>query len=178
MAGAPKSPGWPPTVVPPIIPDPSRALGLELEASTVGVSHWAWSPRNFHSLHPVAPALLPGRLLPLISPGLWCFVPPNCGSSHRRLLHPPTEANGVRGQSEALATAPPLLQKSEASPRRIPSIWKCTPCPPPRALQDKTEGSTSLSLSSHRGGRPLHRQPQTHTSWSQSQLPWNRLWKH
>ena len=66
----------------------------------------------------------------------------------------PTEASGVKGHSEAMATAlPSPASEIEASPQD-PIHLKVYSPPSSSGLAGQDRESTSLSLSSHRGGSP------------------------
>ncbi|XP_057565218.1 neurocan core protein isoform X2 [Hippopotamus amphibius kiboko] len=120
---------WPPTVVPPILPDPSRTLGLELEEAKgpsvrPDTPDLPWSPSEATALAPnplkgpstarweasptVTSSDLPVMAM-LRAPKLWLL-------SHPTPL--PTEARGVKGHREAVAAAPPSpASEIEASPQ-------------------------------------------------------------
>ncbi|XP_039083910.1 neurocan core protein [Hyaena hyaena] len=123
---------WPPTVAPPSAPGPSSVTGLELgEAKVPSVTPAtpdlplpSWSPSEVPALKPnpsEGPSTAPWEVSPMAAspdfpvmamlraPKLW--------------LHPhptplPTQANGIKGHSEAVASAPPSpASETEAVPQ-------------------------------------------------------------
>lgn len=123
---------WPPTVAPPSAPGPSSVTGLELgEAKGPNVTPAtpdlplpSWSPSEVPALKPnpsEGPSTAPWEVSPMATspdfpvmamlraPKLW--------------LHPhptplPTQANGIKGHSEAVASAPPSpASETEAVPQ-------------------------------------------------------------
>ncbi|XP_055286743.1 neurocan core protein [Moschus berezovskii] len=153
---------WPPTVVPPIIPDPSRALGLELEEAKhfsmrPVTSDLPWSPSEITPNPSNGPSPAPWETSPaVISPDLPVMAMLRAPKLWLLSQEPPTplptEASGVKGHSEAMATAPsspaPEIEASPQDPIH-PEVYSL---PSSLGLAGQDGESTSLSLSSHRGG--------------------------
>lgn len=151
-------------MVPPIIPDPSRALGLELgEAKRFSMrpvtSDLPWSPSETTPNPSNGPSPTPWEASPVaISPDLPVMAmlraPKLWLLSQEPPTSLPTEASGVKGHSEAMATAlPSPASEIEASPQD-PIHLKVYSPPSSSGLAGQDGESTSLSLSSHRGGSP------------------------
>ena len=151
-------------MVPPIIPDPSRALDLELEeAKHFNVrpvtSDLPWSPSETTPNPSDGPSPAPWEVSPaVISPDLPVMAMLRAPKLWLLSQEPPTplptEASGAKGHSVAMATAPPSpASETEASPQDPihPEVYSL---PSSSGLAGQDGESTSLSLSSHGGGSP------------------------
>ncbi|XP_031293563.2 neurocan core protein isoform X1 [Camelus dromedarius] len=152
---------WPPTMVPPIIPDPSRALDLELEEAK-GPSvrpaildlPWSASEATGSAPSPLkGPSTAPWEASPMVispdlpvmamlrAPKLWLL-------SHPTSL--PT-ATGVKEYSEAMVAAPPSPDSDSETSLQDP-IHPEMYSLPSSGLTGQGGEATSLTFSSHRTG--------------------------
>lgn len=156
---------WPPTVAPPSIPGPSRALGLELEevegpSVRPATPNLPWSPLEATALGPrpsEGPSTIPWEAPPMISspdlPVVAMLRAPKLGL----LPHPTpltTQANGIKRHGEAMVTAPPSpASEIEASPQDPihPELYSL---PPSLDLKEQGGEATSSTLSGHGAGIP------------------------
>uniref|UniRef100_A0A8D1RNJ2 Neurocan n=1 Tax=Sus scrofa TaxID=9823 RepID=A0A8D1RNJ2_PIG len=152
---------WPPTVVPPIIPDPSRALDQELKETKgpsvrPAIPYLPWSPSEATALVPnplKGPSTDPWEASPMVispdlpvmamlrAPKLWLL-------SHPTSL--PTKASGVKGHSEDMATA----LSSPASETQDPIYPEVYSLPFSSSLIGQGGEATSPTLSSYRARSP------------------------
>nr|XP_014687742.2 neurocan core protein [Equus asinus]XP_014687743.2 neurocan core protein [Equus asinus] len=157
---------WPPTVAPPSIPGPSRALGLELEevegpSVRPATPNLPWSPLEATALGPrpsEGPSTIPWEAPPMISspdlPVVAMLRAPKLGL----LPHPTpltTQANGIKRHGEAMVTAPPSpASEIEASPQDPihPELYSL---PPSLDLKEQGGEATSSTLSGHGAGIPI-----------------------
>ncbi|KAF6306732.1 neurocan [Rhinolophus ferrumequinum] len=156
---------WPPTMAPPSIPGPSRALGLELKevkgpSVRLATPNLPWSPSEASVLvrnpsegpstapweaSPMVPSLDLPVMAMLRAPKLWL------------LPHPtplPSQANVVKGHSEAMATAPPSpALETQAGPQDsiYPEVYSL---PPSLDLTGQGGEAMFLTFSGHGAGSP------------------------
>ncbi|XP_058419853.1 neurocan core protein isoform X1 [Diceros bicornis minor] len=156
---------WPPTVVPPSIPGPSRALGLELEEArgpTVrpATPNLPWSPMEITALAPSpseGPSTASWEASSMVTspdlPVMAMLRAPKLGL----LSQPtplPTQANGIKEHNEAIAAAPPSpTSDTEASPQDPihPEVYSL---PLSSGLKEQGGEATSPTLSGHGAGTP------------------------
>ncbi|KAK2499810.1 hypothetical protein MC885_011230 [Smutsia gigantea] len=158
---------WPPTVVPPSIPGPSRAFGLELEEAK-GLSvrpatpDLPQSPLEATALPPSpleGPSTAPREASPSVtSPDLPVIAMLRAPKAWLLPHSPPlsTQASGVDGHGEAMAAAPPsAASEIEDGPRDPIHPEMYSSLPPSSGPTGQGGEATSLSLSGHETGSPM-----------------------
>ncbi|XP_045709645.1 neurocan core protein isoform X5 [Phyllostomus hastatus] len=156
---------WPPTVAPPSIPGPSRALGFKLEEAKRPSVRLATPklPRS-HSeatAQPPSPSEDPNTVPWEASPMVTSLDLPVMAMLRAPkvwlLPHPsplPTQANGVKGHSEAIATsAPSPASETQASPQDPihPEVYSL---PTSLGLTGQDREAMFLTFGDHEAGSP------------------------
>ncbi|CAK6445283.1 unnamed protein product [Pipistrellus nathusii] len=156
---------WPPTVVPPSVPGPSRALGLELEEAK-GPSvrldtlkpPWSSSEATAPAPSPSEdPRSVPWEALPMVTSQDLPVVAMLRAPKVWLLPHPtplPTQISGVKGHSEAMPSAlPSLASETQAGPQD-PIHPEMYSLPPSLGLTGQGREVVFPTSSDHRAGSP------------------------
>lgn len=156
---------WRPTVVLPSIPGPSRAPGLELEEAKgpsvrLATPKLPWSSSEATALAPGPsedPSSVPWEASPMVTSLDLPVMAMLRGPKVWLLPHPtplPTQTNGVKGHSEAMAAAlPSLASETQAGPQDSihPEVYSL---PPSLDLTGQGREALFLTFSDHRAGSP------------------------
>lgn len=156
---------WPPTVVPPSIPGPSRALGLELEEAKgpsvrLDTLTLPWSSSEATALAPSPsedPSSVPWEASPIVTsqdlPVMAMLRAPKVWV----LPHPtplPAQTNGVKGHSKAMPSALPSLASETQGGPQDPIHPEMYSLPPSLGLTGQGGETVFLTFSDQRAGSP------------------------